>query len=433
MEIPLGGAGRRLGALLVCIATAALVIFQAGEFWLAHHWLESDDVTLMERGAALVPGDGEGWDRVGRLRQWDFVHSDLSKAIAEYQKAVQDDPRSAHYWMDLASAYEAAGDSARAQDAYARAQAVYPLSAEVAFHYGNFLLREQEYPDAYEELRQAVRADPTLLPLAISRTWRSSEDIDQLLDEVLPADADAYLQALDFFGSIHNAQPGLAVWQRLIALGKPFPLTRTFEFLDELIREDRADDARHVWLEALAGAGLPHEKPANGSLIWNGDFAGDFANGGLGWRWNPYLAGVTFGVDPHAAPDGGRALRLDFSGGSNIPLDSPFQYAAVEPNQSYRFHAYMRSQGITTESGPRFSVTDPNHAGAINVTTDNFIGSHSWTAVEADIATGPDTHFLLVRLVRSPSRLFDNKLGGTAWIADVLLIPSAASAGQASR
>lgn len=433
MEIPLGGAGRPIGVLLASIAAAAVIIFQAGQIWLAHYWLESDDVTLMERGAALVPGDGTGWDRVGRLRQWDFVHSDLSKAIAEYQKAVQDDPRSAHYWMDLASAYEAAGDNARAQDAYARAQAVYPLSAEVAFNYGNFLLREQEYSAAYKELRQAVGTDPTFLPLTISRTWRSSEDIDQLLDQVLPADADAYLQALDFFGSIHNAQPGLAVWRRLVALGKPFPLPRTFALLDELIRENRADDARRVWLEALAAAGLPHEKPANGSVIWNGDFVGDFANGGLGWRWNPYLAGVTCGIDPHAAPDGRRASRLDFSGGSNIPLDSPFQYAAVEPNQSYHFHAYMRSQGITTESGPRFSVTDPNHAGAVNVITDNFIGSHSWTAVETDVATGPDTHFLLIRLVRSPSGLFDNKLGGTAWIADVSLIPSAASAGRASQ
>jgi len=335
--------------------------------------------------------------------------------------------------MDLASAYEAGGDTARAQDAYARAQAVYPLSAEVAFNYGNFLLRESRYADAYKELRQAVRTDPTLLPLAISRTWRSSEDIDQLLDEVLPADADAYLQALDFFGSTHNAQPGLAVWQRLVALGKPFLLTRTFAFLDELIREDRADDAGRVWLEALAAAGLPHEKPANGSVVWNGDFAGDLANGGLGWRWNPYLAGVTFGIDPHAAPDGGRALRLDFSGGSNIPLDSPFQYAAVEPNQSYRFHAYMRTDEITTESGPRFSITDPNHAGAVNVATDNFIGSRPWTTVEADVTTGPATHFLLVRLARTPSRLFDNKLGGTAWIADVSLLPSSASAGQPSR
>ena len=35
-----------------------------------------------------------------------------------------------------------------------------------------------------------------------------------------------------------------------------------------------------MWREALAAAGLPHNEPANQSLIWNGDFARDFLN----WR-----------------------------------------------------------------------------------------------------------------------------------------------------
>ena len=177
-----------LAASLV-IATA--LTFQAGRLWLASHWLDSEKVTLMERGAALVPGDGSAWDRLGRLHQWDFMDSDLPSAIADYWKAVQDDPRSAHFWMDLASAYETSGDETRARDAYLHAKSVYPASAEVAFHYGNFLLREQQYPEAYVELRRAVQTDPTVLPLAISRTWRSSEDIQELLDNVLPRPARA--------------------------------------------------------------------------------------------------------------------------------------------------------------------------------------------------------------------------------------------------
>ena len=432
MEIPLEDQGRRRIALAVSLVISAVLIFEAGEIWLASRRLDSEKLTIMERGAALLPGDGSAWDRLGRLRQWDFMDSDLPGAIEDYRKAVRDDPRSAHFWMDLASAYESSGDDARAREAYQQATSVYPASAEVAFHYGNFLLREQQYPEAFQELQRAVRTDPTLLPLVISRTWRSSEDVDELLNSVLPANADAYLQTLDFFASIHQAQPALVVWRRLLSLGKPFPLPRVFPFLEELIREDRADDARRAWREALAAAGLPHDDPSNNNLVWNGNFAQDFGNGGLDWRWTPQM-GISIEVDFEPAPNGSHAIRMDFGGGSNLNLDGPSECVPGEPNHVYHFHAYMRTEAITTESGMRFSVIDPNHNGALSVLTDNFTGSHPWTPVDADFVTGPSTHFLLVRLYRDPSRLFENKLEGTVWIADVSLVASMTQAGQTPR
>jgi tetratricopeptide (TPR) repeat protein len=424
MEIALPTAGRRWVVLLASLAIAALMVFQASELWLARHRLDTQKIPQMERGVAVTPGDGEAWDELGRIRQWDFLNSDLPGAIDDYWKAVHYDPRSAHFWIDLAEAYEANGDDPRAREAYLQAMKVYPASGEVAFHYGNFLLREQEFPAAFAELRQSVTADPTLLPLAISRTWRSTEDVDDLLNNVLPANAEAYLDALDFFASIHEADAGLATWHRLIGLGKPFSLQRVSSFFDELIREGRADDAKLAWREALAAANLPHAEPANHNLIWNGNFAQDFTGEGLDWRWNPAMTDAEMGFDTDPGPNGSRAVRIDFSGGSNLTLQEPAQNVPVEPGQNYHLHAYMRTEGITTESGMRFSVTDPNHANALNVTTTDFTGSHPWTAAEADFSTGPDTHFVLVRLFRSPSRLFENKLEGTVWIADMSLTPA---------
>lgn len=430
MEFPLESARQKTALLIATFAISALVIFQASEIWLADHRIHSGNVDQMERGAALLPGDGEAWDLLGHFYQWDFLHSDLPRALTDYQHAVHEDPFSADYWMDVASASEANGDWAGAQRAFERAKAVYPSSGEVAFHYGNFLLRRQEYPEAYGQLRQAVAADRKLLPVVISRVWRSSEDVNQLLDQVLPPDIEAYSQALDFFGSIHQVEPALAIWQRMQKLGRFMPLQQTFPLMDELIREDRADDARRVWREALTAAGLPNEEPNRQSLIWNGDFGGEFANGGLGWRWDS-PAGASIDFDFQIGPNGSRVVRLDFTGGENVNLDAPFEYVPVEPNRRYRFHASMRTAAITTESGMRFAIVDPNHAGAVNVVTDNFTGSHPWTPIDADVATGPETHFLLVRLVRSMSRLFDNKLSGTAWIADVSLIPPDAATATA--
>ena len=420
----LQGVPARPAILVFALAAGALLSYQAGRLWLADHRLRSTRLDVIERGVALEPANAAGWDLLGRYRQLDFANADPVQAVADFQRAVQDDPLSATYWMNLAGAYEANGDLTGAQHAFEQARSVYPLSAEVAWNYGNFLVRQDQDAAGYAEIRHAVQSDPRLLPLAISRVWRASRDVNVLLDQALPPDVDAYMQALKFFATNHQTDVALSVWRRLITLGKPVPLAQTFPFFDELIQDDRSVDAKQVWIEALTAAGLPHDEPINHSLMWNGEFLRGFENGGLGWRWNsPW--DVTIDFDSAPLSHDGRAVRLDFGGGRNLELSEPAQYVPVEPGRVYHFHAYMRTEEITTESGMRFSIVDPNHDGAVNVLSDNFTGTHPWTTEEMDVTTGPTTQFLLVHLLRVGSRLFDNKLHGRVWIADVSLVPAA--------
>jgi Tfp pilus assembly protein PilF len=413
----------RAAILVLALAAGALISYQATRLWLADYRIHSTRLEVIERGVVLEPGNAAAWDLLGRHRQLDFANADPLQVITDYQRAVQDDPLSANFCMNLAAAYEANGDLRGAQRAFEQARFVYPLSAEVAWNYGNFLLRQDQDAAGYAEIRHAVKSDPRLLPLAISRVWRASGDVNVLLDQALPNEVDAYTQALKFFASKSQTDAALAVWRRLIMLGKPVPLARTFPFFDELIQEDRSVDAKQVWVEALVAAGLPHDKPLNNSLAWNGEFSHDFENGGLGWRWNsPWDAALDFDSAPPSR--GVRSVRLDFGGGRNLDLSQPAEYVPVEPGRVYHFHAFMRTEEITTESGMRFSIVDPNHDAAVNVLSDNFTGTHPWTAAEMDVTAGPNTHFLLIRLLRAGSRLFDNKLRGSVWIADVSLVPA---------
>ena len=222
--------------LPVALACGVFLCYQAARLWLADHRIHSSKLEVIESGAALEPGDAEAWDILGRHRQLDFANADPVQALANYQHAIHDDPLSANYWMNLAGAYEANGDLKGAQEAFEHARAVYPLSAEVAWNYGNFLLRQDQDAAGYAEIHHAIQSDPSFLTLAISRVWRSSRDVNILLDQVLPANADAYFQALNFFASIRQPDPALIVWRRFIALGKPFGLQRAFPFFDELIR-----------------------------------------------------------------------------------------------------------------------------------------------------------------------------------------------------
>jgi tetratricopeptide (TPR) repeat protein len=425
VEFALGGSKARWLLLVGSAFAAGLLIQQAAWIWRANAEIEAPNLKSIARGAQLVPGNADAWDRLGRFRQWNFADPDPAGAVRDYQTAVRDLPLSPYYWIDLATAYEQTGHADRANDAFERAEADYPISGGVAWQYGNFLLRENQVTKGLEEVHRAVATDPSLIPLAISRVWISVHDVNVLLDRVLPASTGAYFEALDFFQSINDVDSGLIVWNRLLGLNRAFALASAFPFVDELITADRASEAQKVWLEAVRACGVQHELPPGSSLIWNGRFSEPFANGGLGWRWDSPV-GVAINFDDARAAAPARSVRLDFGGGNNTDLEAPFQYIPVQPNSRYEFEAYLKTEAISTESGVRFSITDPNHRGAVEVTTDNLTGTHPWTAADAEVFTGPETHFLVIRLYRPPSSLFDNQLSGTAWMADVSLVPSQA-------
>lgn len=426
-----GGSAVRALILLLALVVFGLISFQAGKAALAAHLARSSRPEGKLRAAELEPGNGEYWDRLGLFREYDFDNANLPLAIEYYKKAIERNPRSDLYWMQLASAYEMAGDMSHAREDYEHARQVYPISAEVAWNYGNFLLRQSQFDQGFAEIHRAVLTDPSLIPLAISRCWRSSPDVDKLLTAVLPRNVNAYFQAEDFLSGVHEASAALKVWKRLLSLREQLPLERVFPLMDELIQQDRAEDSKEVWHEATRAAGMTGADSAGQSLVWNGGFESDVVNGGLDWRELP-LFGAGFAADTTTFRTGSRSLRVEFEGGSNLDFYHLQQYVPVEPNKRYHFRAYLRTDQITTESEIHFSIYDPHWPPDRRVRTNGLVGTQPWTALEADVATDAGTHFLVIQLRRIPSRLFDNKLSGTAWVDDVSLTPLGAGQGQVS-
>ncbi len=432
VEISLASKRRRGIAFLLSLLVFAILLFQAVRLELAVRRIRSADLEEMKRAAQLEPGNAEFWNRLGRFRQLDLEQTDLSEATRYFQRAVAISPGTARYWLDLSAAYEAGGDIGRARHALESARDAYPASADVWWNSGNFLLRQGQYDQGLAQIRQAILRDPKLLPQAITRGWRATQDVNELLDQMLPPDLDAYFQTLDFLASIQAPDPALVVWKRLLTLGRPFPISRAFPVLDGLIRQDRATDARNMWRDALAEAGLPNGEPGDHSVVWDGSFDRDFPNGGFGWRADP-IPGISADFDTNTFHSPPRSLRMDFGGAANLDLWEPFQYVPVEPNRSYHFRASLRTEAISTESGVRFYVFDPHHSGAVDLLTPGLTGTHEWTLQEVDIATGPETHILEIVLRRLPSRLFENRLSGTAWVDDVSLIPAGTRGGAEPR
>jgi tetratricopeptide (TPR) repeat protein len=426
MKIELAGRRARILFLGTVLVAGMLLAAYSAKAWLAEHWNASSQPQLWLRAARLEPGYATYWEHLGLYKQWDVGNGDVHAAVRYLRRATEDDPLSADLSMELADAYQAAGDSAHARQAYEKARANQPLSSEVAWRYGSFLLFEGNLPQGYAEIRRAVTEDHSLATSAVSECWQANPSVSAILDDVLPPKADVYRAAMDFFLSQQNLDGAVIVWQRLLALHQPMKLPQAFWLIDSLMNANRVADASAVWRDALAAANWPGARDAGQSLVFNGGFEQDIANGGFGWREIP-VDGARYGIDLSVAHSGSRSLRIEFDGTENLNFQNVFQYIPVAPRTHYHFSAFLRTENISTDSGIRFEIVDPHHPSEVQFLTPNMTGTNPWTPVETDFVTGADTDLLEIALRRTPEWRFDNKIQGTVWVDDVAIFPAQAA------
>jgi tetratricopeptide (TPR) repeat protein len=415
---------RRWTLAVVATAAALWFCYAGGKHALASHYAASPDFKNWERAARIEPDNAEIWYRLGRFRQLDFDNADNEMAISYYRRAVQLNPRSPYYKLDLASALETAGNDREAESDFRAAQAAYPISAEVSWKYGNFLLRQNRLPEAYAEIHRAVMVDPKLIPLAVSRVWHSGPDVHVLLDQVLPDTLEAYSDALAFLAGEQNPTAAVDVWNRLIAKDPHTDWKWACALTDMLVAQEKFDEAGKVWQQAVTLDAVPGTAYNGNSLVYDGGFEKDISGGGFGWRQTGVL-GADFDFDSDEKHSGSRSARLVFDGTQNLTYDGLYQSILVSPTTHYRFQGFLHTEQISTDSGMRFEILDPRDQKDLDVMTQNETGTAPWTLEQADFTTGSQTHVILIRIARKPSERLDNKLRGTVWIDDISLVPLA--------
>src|SRR5215467_7557766 len=219
MNLPLANQRAR-AVLFVCSSAAALLIgFFAVRNAFAAHYLDLDTRDGYERAVRIEPRNPRNWYLLGRSYLYDLEQPDPAKAVSALRKSVELDPYSAEAMLDLAIAYDSEGDVAGARAALLSAQRVYPLSADVAWSFGNFLLRHGEQDAAFAQVHKALELDPKRAAEAFSRSMQVQADASVVLDQVIPAKAECYLPILRILSSTGEMETAELVWTRLLAVG----------------------------------------------------------------------------------------------------------------------------------------------------------------------------------------------------------------------
>ncbi len=413
---------KRCVALAVICVGAVWLAFASVRHEIAHHYASSSNPDDWMRAAAIEPANADIWYQLGQFRQLDFEHLDLPAAISYYQRAVRANPKSSFYKLDLASALESTGNAAEADKDFRAAQANFPVSAEVAWRYGNFLLRQNRLPEAFAQIHRAVLVDSKLLPTAISVCWHSNPDARVLIEQVLPGNAAGDWEALSFLVQEKDADAALVVWKHLIAQNPEMDTAKLYPFIDMLVAQGRFSDAGSVWKQAGGAEQSVVGAAGQRSLIYDGGFEKDISGGGFGWRYQE-IADADFDFDADTKHGGARSAHITFDGKENLDYAGLNQFVLVEPNTRYRFQGFLHTEGIATDSGMRFEIRDPLRTPVLDMLTANQTGDQPWTLEEAVFKTGPQTQMIEIMVRRVPSQRFDNALRGAVWVDDVSLVP----------
>jgi len=393
--------------------------------YLASYMAGTPSLSRLERAVALSPGNADYRHRLGRYRA--FVAGDYPGAVANYRAATALNPNDAHYWFDLAGAYQVVGDAEGQRAALERALQAEPTAPDVAWVTANFFLVDGEIERALHEFNVVLQNDPSRVAASLQACWRVRPDADALLNGVVPARPDSLLAFLALLVSQRSTEAAIKTWDHLAQLHEKFEPRYLFEYVRFLIQEKRPEAAMAAWQQSANTLGLSAYLPSEANLVVNGDFGLDILNGGFDWTY-VNRTGVRPLLDPAEFREGHRSLSLTFEG-PGIADAGVQQLIPVHGGSPYEFSAYYKAGEFEGAGGPQIVLRDV-YSGAVLYASDPLTDADFWKEVHSRFKTPDSTVLLSLAVERIPA---GSPIRGKLWLDDFVLAPETAATADGSK
>ncbi len=406
-------------ALVSCLIAAECLRVEAAAFL-----VRSFDLGDLEGAIRIDPENAALHRRLG------FYYLDSAEdlaprgAVREFRLATALSPLETTGWTGLAEACEATHDQICADRSIAHALKLSPMAPRFYWQTAlNFIVTSRSR-EALPYFRRLLALDPGYAGSVFRLCPWSLGDPELVLDQVLPRSCSAMLKLdyVNYLADHGKNNAGVVVWNRLVAQHPSFPLSSAAPFLESLLGSNQALQAKAVWqdLEDLGIIRQPASDTSN--IIFNGGFERAPLNMGFDWRIQP-SPDLFITRESEERYRGKYALQIDFTVPENDDDEPVYQLVSVLPNRHYRLAAYVRSDSITSGSGPRLQVRDPFCDTCLDQVTTPVTDSTSWRQLQLNFSTGANTRLVRVSVWRPRSRSFPFEITGTFWLDDVSLVP----------
>lgn len=412
MLISISSYRRRIAFLVFALPAVLLYVQFAYRTYAASRFAGAGDYEGVQQAIRLQPDNAQYWHFAGAYSLYGAQQPD--RAIQQLTTAARLNPWSSETWLTLAGAYQVGGDEPKEKWAVDSAVNADPKTPDVAWEAANFYLVEGDVDKSARLFRVVVENDPSRAELAFRLLWRVRPDVNFLLNAAVPPTAAGHFALLNVLCTSQEPDAAAAVWKRIRMLSEYFPPEQAYPFMDFLINSQRPVQAAQVW-EQLADMNPTRVAHHGDNLILNSGFENEISNGGFDWRYSP-ISGVKALIDPVVANTGTRSLNIEFQGwGAEAGIQ---QYVPVQPGQRYLFSGSMKSDDIQSNSGPRFGVYDA-YDGTRYVLSDDMLETNVWRRQNISFVVGPNTHLLIVKIVREPG---SSAIKGKVWVDDLQIV-----------
>lgn len=423
-ECSLRGRFRGLLFLLAILLPGIWTLMLVARIGLAAAWGESLRLSALRRAVALDRSNPELHFKLGTAYLW-AEGGNPPAAAGELLEATRLNPNVAEYWSALGKACYAAGQEGCSDQAFERATGLSPAKPrfawEAALHY-TVTHRPQA---AWTHLRRLLRLQPERASQVWDLLLRTGTDPEPVWRQVASvAGADVSLSYLSFLVAHSRLAAAEKFWEELSSASPGLPMASASDYVEQLLRGGHYRAAAEVWARlrdrgAVGGSSAP-------SLLYNGGFERTPLQAGFDWHFQQQTYLTVDFADP-GAHSGARALRLEFTVPDNSDYELAFQFVPVTPGQTYVLSAQVRSEDITSDSGPRLRVQDPQCPACLSLASAGTVGTQAWHAVELEFTAPAAAEVIRVSLWRPRSRSFPMTISGRVWVDDVSLRPLNAS------
>ena len=303
-----------------------------------------------------------------------FMHAIATLVWIPAAPQLLDDVASPYRWCDAADAYDARGESGKAEYAYRRAVVLESHEAPVLLRAANFELTRPGGGQALPQYARLLRLVPDYDDAIFSTYAGMHFEVAEVLQRGLPIDRRAGQSYFRILLERHPDTASLALtWNWLTVHG---------------FREERLAGlyaayllGHHAYAEAAAMWRDFAGRPPPQDLVFNGSFESAPMASPLDWT----IASEQVRRESGDAHGGRFALMIHFTGLENINFHHVWQ-SVVAGAGTYRLEAFVKTSGITTDEGLRLHLFDTEQPGRLDLWTESLTGTHPWTRIAREIS-----------------------------------------------
>lgn len=420
---------------LVVLLYVAALLWQTTRVVLSQTWGYSLDLHQTEKALALDPTNERFHYALGIIQLADPDQQNRDSAVAALRSAVQLNPRWARAWSGLAKACYMSNDLTCEQEAVRKTIHLAPSNPEYAWDAAIYGVMSGNSEAATSGLKRYLAMRPERRYDAYRLLLNGFGSPDVAWNTLLsgPSSAAGKAEYVGFLAQTGDFQAAERYWNELSSTNTPVDAESARLYLDLLLAAGKATAAEDVWQYLLrSDSNLKQGQVDESNLVYNGDFEKPPSGLARDWRYQK-LAYLNLNLRAVPGYESGYALGLEFTAPANESYEPINQLVPVQPATTYTLSAMVRSESITSDSGPRINVTVPNCTGCLDVSTQSTVGTTPWHLTDFSFTTGPTTDLVLIRIYRPRGHSYPPEITGRAWFDKVSLRSTSTSQGFTKR